>query len=118
MSDKLIFIKSNNNMCSNMNPYYDMDLNMDMIYNITAILFFIFFMISMRHEETAKQFVLLFKNDLFKIIYLSMLLFVDIEKYPFVMLMLVCIFFYMTFYIDTKENMENISFLKKNIFHK
>lgn len=122
MSDKLIFIKTNNNICPDTNSYYNvdlnMDLNMDIIYNIIAIIFFLFFILAMKHEKTAKQFILLFKNDLFKILYLSLLLFVDIEKYPFVILMLVCIFFYMIFYIDTKENMENILFLKKNIFQK
>lgn len=118
MSNKLVFTKINESNWCDINKYYDVEIDSDMIYNVIAILFFILFVLSMKHEKTAKQIITLFKNDFFKIIYLSLLLFVDIEKYPLVILMLVCIFFYVIFFIDTKENMENISFVEKNIFHK
>lgn len=118
MSSKLVFIRTDDNDWCDINRLYDVGIDGDMIYNIIAIIFLIIFVLSMKHEKTAKQMILLFKNDFFKILYLSLLLFIDIKKYPLVMLMLVCIFFYITFFINTKENMENISFVEKNIFEK
>jgi len=118
MSDKIVFIKPNNNWEDiYQDPKCNYGHNSDMIYNAMAILFFIILVLSMKHKKTSKQITLLFKNDLFKILYLSLLLFIDIERYPIITLILVCVFLYIMFFMNTEENMENITFLKKNIFN-
>lgn len=84
-------------------------------YNIIAIILFASFILFMNNHQMVSQFKSLFHNDIFKIIYLTLILLIDIKRYPYVTFIMMSLFFYFVLYLDEDENMENIEFVKNNI---
>lgn len=104
-------------MRHNNSSYSECELDVEKIINFIAVAIFIAIVVISKNNTFKRQIINLFSNDLFKFLYLSSILFIDVNKYPYVAVMLVLLFFFVILILDEDENMENVSFVDKNILN-
>jgi len=76
-------------------------------YLLAAILIFVIVYASRSHVELPNWLVALFKNDIFKVIYLSLILMIPFEKAPHVSI-IVAVLFVLILHIINRNEMEDI----------
>lgn len=93
----------------------DIDKYLNNDYVTAALTMFVIVYASQSQVQLPKWLVTLFKNDIFRVIYLSLLLIIPFDKAPHIAILVALVFVITLKYIGQQETQENFAMLMSGV---